>query len=147
MRAGRATSVVVETMVRLVEEGGSLPVRASFCYEQADPYAVEVVFHGEAYDEPVSWVFARELLVAGIDRPTGEGDVQLWPWSSPRGDFVALRLVVPEGEALFEVQRSVVARFLRRTCLVVRRGRESDHIDMDEVIGRLLRGPLKSGPQ
>ena len=67
----------------------------------------------------MSWSFARELLVTGLDEPAGIGDVRVWPWATPRGDFVALALSSPDGNALFEVPRSVLVRFLRRTYVVV----------------------------
>src|SRR5690349_12653864 len=43
-------------------------------YDPSDPYAVRFTFHLPG-DAPVTWVFARELLLDGISRPTGEGDV------------------------------------------------------------------------
>src|SRR3712207_7533550 len=88
----------------------------------------------------VSWSFARELLVTGLDEPAGIGDVRVWPWATPRGDFVALALSSPDGNALFEVPRSVLVRFLRRTYVVVPRGRESEHLDVDAAVNRLLGG-------
>jgi hypothetical protein len=46
----------------------------------------------------------------------------------------------PDGNALFEVPRSVLVRFLRRTYVVVARGRETDHLDVDAAVNRLLAG-------
>ena len=65
---------------------------------------------------------------------------RVWPWATPRGDFVALALSSPDGNALFEVPRSVLVRFLRRTYVVVPRGRETDHLDVDAALVRLLAG-------
>lgn len=90
--------------------------------------------------EAVSWSFARELLVTGLDEPAGMGDVRVWPWATPRGDFVALALSSPDGNALFEVPRSVLVRFLRRTYVAVPRGHESEYLDMDATVVRLLAG-------
>ncbi|GIM86444.1 SsgA family sporulation/cell division regulator [Salinispora arenicola] len=138
----RPTTVEVETSLRLVApDATALPVRASLRYDPADPYAVHVLFHAEsAGGEAVSWSFARELLVAGLDEPAGIGDVRVWPWATPRGDFVALALSSPDGNALFEVPRSVLVRFLRRTYVVVARGREAEHLDVDTAVSRLLAG-------
>jgi hypothetical protein len=138
----RPTTVEVETSLRLVApDATSLPVRASLRYDPIDPYAVHVLFHAEsAGGEAVGWSFARELLVAGLDEPAGIGDVRVWPWATPRGDFVALALSSPDGNALFEVPRSVLVRFLRRTYVVVPRGREADHLDVDTAVSRLLAG-------
>ena len=134
----RPTTVEVETSLRLVApDATALPVRASLRYDPTDPYAVHVLFHAESSTgEPV----ARELLMTGLDEPAGIGDVRVWPWATPRGDFVALALSSPDGNALFEVPRSVLVRFLRRTFVVVPRGRETDHVDVDAALTRLLAG-------
>ncbi len=136
----RPTSVEVETSLRLVvPDATALPVRTSLRYDPEDPYAVHVLFHaGSAGGEPVSWSFARELLVTGLDEPAGIGDVRVWPWASPRGDFVALALSSPDGNALFEVPCSILVRFLRRTYVAVPQGGESDHLDVDAAVNRLL---------
>lgn len=88
------TTVEVETSIRLVTgDPATLPVRANLRFDPTDPYAVHVLFHAEsAGGEAVGWVFARELLVTGLDEPAGIGDVRVWPWATPRGDFVALAL-------------------------------------------------------
>lgn len=140
MSAIRPTTVEVETSLRLVTpDATGLPVRASLRFDPEDPYAVHVLFHAEsATGEPVGWSFARELLVTGLDEPAGIGDVRVWPWNSTRGDFVALALSSPDGNALFEVPRSVLVRFLRRTYIAVPRGRESEHLDVDAAVTRLL---------
>ena len=106
----RPTTVEVETSLRLVApDATALPVRASLRYDPADPYAVHVLFHAEsAGGEAVSWSFARELLVTGLDEPAGIGDVRVWPWATPRGDFVALALSSPDGNAWLEVPRRVL---------------------------------------
>ena len=87
MSAIRPTTVEVETSLRLVApDATALPVRASLRYDPADPYAVHVLFHAESpAGEAVSWSFARELLVTGLDEPAGIGDVRVWPWATPRG--------------------------------------------------------------
>jgi hypothetical protein len=142
MGAIRPSVVEVETSLRLVVPGATaLPVRTSLRYDPNDPYAVQVLFHAEsAGGEPVSWSFARELLFSGLDEPAGLGDVRAWPWNGPRGDFVALALSSPDGNALFEVPRGVLVRFLRRTYSVVPRGHETGHLDLDNAVNRLLAG-------
>ena len=47
-------------------------------YSGSDPYAVRMAFH-VGTDEPVEWIFARDLLAAGIESRQGEGDVHVWP--------------------------------------------------------------------
>ena len=132
-------SVEVETTVQYVSaDSTELPVRASLRYDPVDPYAVHVTFHNDEAD--VSWSFARELLAWGLPGRSGIGDVQIWPWATPRGDFIALALSSSDGNALFKVPRSVLVSFLHRTYEVVARGCETDHLDMDQAIKDLLSG-------
>jgi hypothetical protein len=142
MSAIRPTSVEVETSLRLVApDATTLPVRASLRYDPDDPYAVHMLFRAEyARGEPVGWSFARELLMTGLHEPAGIGDVRVWPWGTPRSDFVALALSSPDGSALFEVPRGFLVRFLRRTYASVPRGGESEHLDVDAAVNRLLAG-------
>jgi len=142
MGDNRPTTIEVETTLRLVApDSTALAVRASLRYNPADPHAVQVLFHAEsAGGETVSWSFERELLITGLEQPAGIGDVRIWPWNTPRGEFLALALSSPEGNALFEVPRSTAVRFLRRTYVLVPRGHEADHIDVDAAINRLLMG-------
>jgi sporulation and cell division protein SsgA len=136
------TAVEVTTSLRLLTpDSTALPVLASLRYDPADPYAVHVLFHPKSPGGgSVRWSFARELLVTGLTQPVGLGDVRVWPWANSVGDVVALALCSPDGSALFEVPRGVLVRFLRRTCAAVPRGRESEHLDIDTVVSRLLAG-------
>jgi hypothetical protein len=138
----RSSIVEVVTSLRLVApDATALPVRASLRYDPDDPYAVHLLIYVEsAGGAPVRWTFARDLLVTGLDQPAGIGDVRVWPWASPYGDFVGLALSSPDGCAVFEVTRDVLVRFLRRACAAVPRGRESDHLDLDAAVNRLLAG-------
>ncbi|HSX01496.1 MAG TPA: SsgA family sporulation/cell division regulator [Candidatus Saccharimonas sp.] len=137
--------IQVEIPLRLVApDATALPVRGSFIYDPADPYAISVTFSAEADSaeadsaDAVTWTLSRELLAAGLGGPSGLGDVRVWPWQTARGDFVALALASPDGCALFEVPRLALVRFMRRTYIVVPRGCETDHLDVDGAISRLL---------
>jgi hypothetical protein len=117
----------------------TINVRASLRYHQDDPYAVHVMFHpGNPDAEQVNWSFSRDLLAAGLVEPSGIGDVRVWPWSTPRGDAIALALSSPDGNALFEVSRSLVSRFLRRSYGVVPKGKEGGCLDLDSAVTKLL---------
>lgn len=133
------TVVEVETSLRPVAPDPSgPPLRASLRYDPADPYAVHIVFHGGVADDSVTWSFARSVLTAGLDEPAGLGDVRVWPWSTPRGDYIALSVSSPDGSALFEVHRGVLVRFLDRSYAEVPYGHESDQLDVDAAVARLL---------
>jgi Streptomyces sporulation and cell division protein, SsgA len=62
----------------VVPDHGAVPLVASLHYSADDPYAIRMSFH-VGTDEPVEWIFARDLLAVGLEGPAGEGDVQVWP--------------------------------------------------------------------
>lgn len=129
--------VDVYTSFQLIEpDGGSATAPVTLRYDPAEPYAVHFLFHFD--DEIVPWTFARELLTVGLDEPAGIGDVRVWPWATSRGDFLALTLCSPDGNALYEIPRTVIARFLRRTYTVVPRGRETEHLDVDKALAQFF---------
>src|SRR3954451_7948540 len=73
-------------------------VSALFSYDARDPYAVSITF-GPARvggKDPVTWLVGRELLRAGLDRPTGDGDVRVGP--AARSDVLFLHLRTHSGE-------------------------------------------------
>ncbi len=62
----------------LVSEELSFRIPVELRYETCDPYAVRLTFHLPG-DAPVTWAFGRELLIDGVGRPCGDGDVQIAP--------------------------------------------------------------------
>jgi hypothetical protein len=130
-----AERVAVETTVWAVfPDGDDERVRVTLLYDpSADPYLVTATFHPEG--GPVVWEFGRDLLADGLDGHAGIGEVRLWP--SVRPGFVALALSSPDGDALFQVPRSAVARFVRRSGDLVPIGREEGRIDWDAVVRRI----------
>jgi hypothetical protein len=121
----------------LVPEHGAVPLIASMCYSADDPYAIRMAFHVGG-DEPVEWIFARELLSTGMHGPAGEGDVQVWP-SQPDGlEVLNLALSSPFGEAHFEAPRVATAEFLNRTYDLIAPGREGEFLDLDTELDDLL---------
>lgn len=121
----------------VVPEHGAVPLVASLYYSADDPYAIRMAFHVGA-DEPVEWIFARELLAAGLDRPTGEGDVQVWPAEVDGTDVLNLALSSPYGEAHFEAPLSATGEFLERTYRIIPAGSEADFVNLDAELDDLL---------
>src|ERR1700690_3688875 len=79
MNSSSSTTVSAELGLRLVVPQQTIvPLVASLYYSGTDPYAIRMAFH-VGTDEPVEWIFARDLLAAGIESRHGEGDVQVWP--------------------------------------------------------------------
>jgi hypothetical protein len=121
----------------VVPEHGAVPLVASLYYSAEDPYAIRMAFH-VGTDEPVEWIFARDLLAVGIEGAAGEGDVQVWPGTERGQDLLNIALSSPFGEAHFEAPLAETAEFLKRTFEVICAGRESDHIDLDTELDELL---------
>lgn len=134
------TNTVVERDLELnlvLSPERSVPVPARLTYRTADPYAVHVVFHVGS-DFPVRWTFARELLVEGVFRPSGGGDVRVWPSTSEGRGVVLMALSSPEGDALLEAPTSVVSAWLERTLRAVPPGTEAGLLRIDEELTALL---------
>ncbi len=121
----------------VVPEHGDVPLVASLYYSAEDPYAIRMAFH-VGMDEPVEWIFARNLLAVGLEGPAGEGDVQVWPGEDHGEEVLNIALSSPFGEAHFEAPRSATAEFLRRTYEVISAGREGNFIDLDSELDELL---------
>jgi hypothetical protein len=154
MNRSGSTTISAELGLRLVVPQQTIvPLVASMYYSGSDPYAVRMAFH-VGTDEPVEWIFARDLLAAGIDSRQGEGDVQVWPstascadgddrhalWPAEEGAKVLnIELSSPFGQAHFEAPARAMSAFLRRTYQVVPPGRESSYIDIDAELNDLLR--------
>ncbi|MBW1603188.1 SsgA family sporulation/cell division regulator [Streptomyces sp. JJ66] len=121
-----------------------VPVPSKLSYRTDDPFAVHVDFHLGS-PRLVHWTFARELLVEGVFRPSGDADVRVWP-AAPRGTRAGRRTVVcvalssPEGEALLEAPAGPLGAWLERTLRLVPPGEECAEAGFDEALGALLGG-------
>ncbi|TQN32150.1 sporulation and cell division protein SsgA [Haloactinospora alba] len=132
------TTASAELGLRLVvPDRTAVPLVAQVDYTADDPYAIKVAFHtGE--DEPVEWIFARELLTVGIVRPVGEGDVRVWPSTDDEERTINIALSSPFGQAQFDAPVSPLAEFLHRTYEIVPAGQEADYVDLDSEIQQHL---------
>jgi hypothetical protein len=142
----RSTTVSAELGLRLVAaEHTVVPLTASLYYSVSDPYAIRMAFH-VGNDEPVEWIFARDLLADGLMAPEGDGDVRVWPSLETDPDdneygrlgVINIELSSPFGEALFEAPSEDIANFLNRTYRIVPMGKESDAVDFDAELHGLL---------
>ncbi|MFI6639328.1 SsgA family sporulation/cell division regulator [Streptomyces sp. NPDC050504] len=87
----------------------AVPVALS--YDAAnDPRAVRFVFPGGN-----EWVFARELLEAGMRSPVRRGDIEVWPCGRVQ---TVLEFHSPDGVAVLQFDSAALVRFLRRTYAV-----------------------------
>ncbi|MFB7949292.1 SsgA family sporulation/cell division regulator [Kitasatospora phosalacinea] len=105
-------------------------------YDTGDPFAVRFTFHLPG-DDPVTWVFARDLLAAGTRRPAGEGDVHVRPVGDGLAE-VCLVLRSPGGDALLRAAAPPLLAFLARTDRLVPFGRERFTADLDRKLAAIL---------
>ncbi|WP_351230712.1 SsgA family sporulation/cell division regulator [Streptomyces sp. NPDC002133] len=135
-------SVQAEVLMSfLVSEELSFRIPVELRYETGDPYAVRMTFHLPG-DAPVTWAFGRELLIDGINGPSGDGDVHIAP-TEPEGlSDVSIRLQVGADRAMFRVSAAPLVAFLDRTDKLVPLGQErtlgdfEDHLEA--ALGRIL---------
>lgn len=113
----------------------TVAIRVEAAYRARDPYAVHLTFHFGIL-APVHWAFARNLLTAGMLRPSGMGDVLVWP-ADDRA-LVRMSFASPQGHALMEVRTTALTRWLNRTHRLVPPGMEGRHLHLDGHLKRLL---------
>ncbi|WP_329163488.1 SsgA family sporulation/cell division regulator [Streptomyces sp. NBC_01717] len=132
------TVVERELELRLVlSPERSIPVPARLTYRTEDPYAVHITFH-IGTDYPVDWTFARELLVDGVFRSSGHGDVRIWPTKIQRRSIICVALTSPDGDALLEAPSAAVAAWVERTLRLVPPGTETERLGIDAGLAELL---------
>ncbi len=110
-----------------------VPIDAELIFNSRDPFAVKIVFTFPAAPA-VEWVFARELLVAGLRAPAGSGDVHLFPYAGG----VVLELSSPSGRARMSADLVVLADFVRDCLDVVPFGAEHEFFDLDFEIALIV---------
>ncbi|MFF3750018.1 SsgA family sporulation/cell division regulator [Streptomyces sp. NPDC002018] len=114
-----------------------IPVPARLTYRTDDPYAVHITFH-IGTETPVEWTFARELLVEGVFRPCGNGDVRIWPAKVDGRAVLCFALSSPDGDALLEAPTSAVSAWVERTLRIVPPGTEGGQLGIDDALAELL---------
>src|SRR5690606_10832257 len=135
-------SVRAEGMIcSLGSDDVSFRIPVELRYDSCDPYAVRLTFHLPG-DAPVTWAFGRELLVDGVVRPCGEGDVRVAPVEPDALGEVLVRLQVGSDQALFRSSTAPLVAFLDRTDKLVPLGQEGAVGDfaahLDDALGRIL---------
>jgi hypothetical protein len=132
----------------LVSEELSFRIPVELGYETCDPYAVRLTFHLPG-DAPVTWAFGRELLIDGVGRPCGEGDVRVSPAEVDSLSEVLIRLQVGGDQALFRSSTAPLIAFLDRTDKLVPLGQEGALAEfdahLDEALDRILAEEQSAG--
>ncbi|WP_199847074.1 SsgA family sporulation/cell division regulator [Kitasatospora fiedleri] len=121
----------------LLSPEAAFPVPARLVYRTDDPYAVHVAFHVDSA-QPIGWFFARDLLAQGLLRPTGLGDVRVWPASVDGRRTVTLMLCSPEGDAFLQAPAARVAAWVRHTLHLVPPGGAAERDRVDRALDALF---------
>ncbi|MFE5587012.1 SsgA family sporulation/cell division regulator [Kitasatospora sp. NPDC056531] len=118
-----------------------VPVDAELRFDASLPYAACLAFpltpcRCTGDSAQVCWYFSRELLNEGRHGPVGRGDVTVRP--GPEGE-VLITLRGPTGNAaVLSAPGETVTAFLSESFALVPAGSESDHLDVDAAVARLL---------
>jgi hypothetical protein len=131
--------VVAHVPMRLVARTGDVQVTAELHYSTRDPFAVRATFCRKGHS-PVIWTFARDLLLVGVARPAGLGDVEVFPEESA----VILRLSSPEGSARLAAPPTELRQFISTMLSLVPAGGESAFYDIDAELAA-LRSAIPTG--
>ena len=115
---------------------GEAEIDAELRYDPSDPLAVSLAI-GVSCSDPVVWIFARDLLQAGVHGPAGQGDITIEP--TEHLDRRALRITLAtDCLATMLVGSDRVIEFLVETYALVPSGCELDRVDLDAEIAALL---------
>jgi hypothetical protein len=128
---------------------GVVAVGCELAYEPADPWAVRLTLWPES-PEPVTWVFARDLLAEGCRRAVNPGGgVAVSPDVTGElgGPWVRIDLVnVHEGRhAVVLLPRRSVDFFVCRTERLVPIGTEGRQVDWDRALRAWTSGGTGEG--
>lgn len=141
--AARSRSVRAAMGLHLVVPGADVIVDAILRYDMNDPYAIHVTFRtGPGEEGRIEWLFARQLLAAGLTGAAGDGDVRIWPSADSVDGPIFLELCSPSGQALFEAPRAKLVEFLFRTYELVPPGQENEFLDLDAELALLMHNDL-----
>ncbi|MFB7776184.1 SsgA family sporulation/cell division regulator [Streptomyces bauhiniae] len=130
--------ITLDVTISLIIDGARtlhLPVR--FTYDPHFPFAVTLEIP-KADGGLNRWFFARDLLQAGLLRPSGEGDIRIWPPCRCSGrPHVRMRLRDSFASALLDIPARPLWEWLQLTWQAVPREDEcrwSDrHISIEKL--------------
>jgi hypothetical protein len=124
-----------ETVFELIQlDDRPIPVDVNLDYDPKDPHAIRITLALLGSD-PVTWLVGRALLANGLTSPSGEGDIRVAPVSD---DTALLEFRSADGEAWFRILIPEIAEFLEDTYEVVPQNCESEWLDLDGALSKLI---------
>ncbi|MET9879542.1 SsgA family sporulation/cell division regulator [Actinacidiphila glaucinigra] len=128
--------LTVRLPMRLIAGGETdICLKVKCDYSAADPFAVHMNFGRVDGVHEAIWVASRELLMAGLTTPTGQGDLLIGPWDRTRS-YIAL--TGDAGTALLHIRTRKLSEFLATTARIVPVGGEAAYINWEPWIGDVL---------
>jgi hypothetical protein len=126
------SKIVAPVRVTGVGIGGErLDFTAALTYSAEDPYAV--LLDSDAW----VWGMSRSLLLDGMSRPTGDGDVRVMPVLQT---LISFDLRSPDGHATLFIARSDVEEFIRLSEAMVPLGHEKWEESLMRQLRKVLNG-------
>ena len=101
-----------------------------FMYDVHEPYSVVMIDTLE--DNP--WTFSRELIYRSFAEHTGLGDVRMW---TLKNKFYIV-LDAPDESMTITLDKLEMKKFITETLDLVPLGTESLHMNIDELLEKLL---------
>ena len=137
-RNGAGTTVTQVVTLELIDAAGTATaLQTELSYNPADPFAMSATFLTVGGE--VRWTFGRDLLIGGLQEPTGDGDVHVWPCTdNDARPVVIIELCSPDGEALVQARTGDVTAFVSRMVAAVAVGAESAPLDVDGAISAIF---------
>jgi hypothetical protein len=128
----------------LIEPDGSVPMPCTMTYSVTDPFAVSATFHSR--EGQVTWIFSRELLLAGLHGRSGEGDIRIEPMHRTSRSVLRLELSSPSGRAVIEGPLDQVRSFADGTIALLPPGYEWQYLNFDAGLAALLADESPDSP-
>ncbi|MFD0161118.1 SsgA family sporulation/cell division regulator, partial [Streptomyces sp. NPDC127139] len=118
---------------------GSRSISMHMQYAAYDPLTVQTAFTLDGSPATaVHWVLSRDVLLEGLKRPAGLGDLRVWPDTDREPSVLYIALGPANESALIEASHQAVKLFLERTQSLVPQGSEHEHFDIETELACLL---------
>lgn len=135
-----ATAEIAARGLRM-DDGTRFVLWMRLLYDVRDPYALQLTM-GERADlsDGVAWTVARETIYVGCELRTsaGQGDFSVSYVNEQTVQFVLDATNYGDVTVVLDVPRPKLSAFLQRTEVMAPIGRESDTIDLDTLVNRLM---------
>ncbi|MGW0935604.1 SsgA family sporulation/cell division regulator [Streptomyces sp. NPDC002666] len=127
------------TVGSVITSTETIPLSARLVYDPQSPFTAVLELSGHGDREKTHWSFARDLLQSGLGKPSGDGDVRIWP-PCPCSDRAEVRMLLRAAgsSVLLDVPSEPLSTWLVRTWETVPPGEENARMDWDAILSALL---------